>query len=400
MDRRRLVLFKPHLALVLIAVVCLPGFSREDPWLPQVKPETVSLRFDRKTAVFAVIGLPEAALNAICELAEEDKAQIFSVYPVWAKGKASREAFPMMGQYVCSDGTLSFHPDFPLTPGLKYQALFRARHFLSGEPVELNIGIVLPGNNVAARTKVVAVYPSSQEVPANLLKFYIVFSEPMSLDQALAHIRLRDKTGQVLNRPFLDVQDELWDREHRRLTLFLDPGRIKRGLQPNLSEGAPLSSGQTLTLEVNHLWLDGEGQPLIGDYRKSFRVIEADRESPNPSYWEWVIPAAGSEEPLELRFPEPLDYGLLGSGLAVVDENQREVAGRFAIGEAEREWRFQPTLPWRPGRYALQVSPRLEDLAGNNLRRVFDRDLRQQPDTKSTAASTLMMTFDINKPDQ
>ena len=46
----------------------------------------------------------------------------------------------------------------------------------------------------------------------------------------------------------------------------------------------------------------------------------------------------------------------------------------------ERSWRFAPDGAWDVGRYSLIVDPLLEDLAGNSLIRVFDRDLTRAED--------------------
>lgn len=61
--------------------------------------------------------------------------------------------------------------------------------------------------------------------------------------------------------------------------------------------------------------------------------------------------------------------------LEVVDASDKPVLGRASIGREERSWRFVPSARWVVGGYALQVDPRLEDLAGNSLLRLFDRDL-------------------------
>jgi hypothetical protein len=56
------------------------------------------------------------------------------------------------------------------------------------------------------------------------------------------------------------------------------------------------------------------------------------------------------------------------------------VAGHASIGREERSWRFVPSAPWIAGGYSLLVDPRLEDLAGNSLLRLFDRDLTRPDD--------------------
>ena len=41
----------------------------------------------------------------------------------------------------------------------------------------------------------------------------------------------------------------------------------------------------------------------------------------------------------------------------------------------DRTWVFYPDKPWTGGHYALQISPYLEDPAGNNFNNPFDIDL-------------------------
>jgi len=64
----------------------------------------------------------------------------------------------------------------------------------------------------------------------------------------------------------------------------------------------------------------------------------------------------------------------------VVDPDGRLVDGISEIGPGERGWRLIPRQPWLPGAHRLLVDPGLEDLAGNSVARVFDRDLTSAPD--------------------
>ncbi len=41
----------------------------------------------------------------------------------------------------------------------------------------------------------------------------------------------------------------------------------------------------------------------------------------------------------------------------------------------DRTWTFYPDKPWTAGHYTLQISPYLEDPAGNNFNNAFDVDL-------------------------
>jgi hypothetical protein len=49
-------------------------------------------------------------------------------------------------------------------------------------------------------------------------------------------------------------QPNLWNKEATALTHWLDPGRIKRDLQPNQRLGNPLVFGEHCTLVVDRRW--------------------------------------------------------------------------------------------------------------------------------------------------
>jgi hypothetical protein len=88
----------------------------------------------------------------------------------------------------------------------------------------------------------------------------------------------------------------------------------------------------------------------------------------------------GTTVALAVAFDRPLDHALLGDCLHVVGPDGRTVAGAATIGAEERSWSWTPSAPWRSGPHHLVVDPVLEDLAGNSVRRVFDRDLSRRDD--------------------
>ena len=67
----------------------------------------------------------------------------------------------------------------------------------------------------------------------------------MSRGHIYDHIRLLDAQGAPVELPFLEIDEELWNAEMTRLTLFIDPGRIKRGVKPLEEIGPSLVAGQT-----------------------------------------------------------------------------------------------------------------------------------------------------------
>jgi hypothetical protein len=134
-------------------------------------------------------------------------------------------------------------------------------------------------------------------VPANLLRMYIYFSRPMSRRGIARHIRLLDDGGQPVERAFLEMEDGLWDPEGRRLTLFLHPGRIKRGLAMHGALGLPLRAGRRYRLVVDQKAEDADGMPLAEVYSKQFGVAAEDRRPPAVLRWRLDTPTAGERRP-------------------------------------------------------------------------------------------------------
>ena len=182
---------------------------------------------------------------------------------------------PMLGRFEVRGDSIAFHPRFPLVPGLRYTVRFED----GGKTHEATV--MLAKTTSTPATVVSQIYPTSDELPANQLKFYLYFSAPMSFGDAYRHIRLLDEDGREVQRAFLQTAHELWDADRQRFTLILDPGRIKRGLRSNVEDGAPLRAGHRYRLAIDADWRDGEGLVLREPYEKPFRVVDADRIAPD-----------------------------------------------------------------------------------------------------------------------
>lgn len=71
------------------------------------------------------------------------------------------------------------------------------------------------------------------------------------------------------------------------------------------------------------------------------------------------------------------------------------VKGAIFLSAHESLFQFVPEVPWKKGEYVLLVNPVLEDLAGNNLDRLFDTDLSKSFQTDSKAMGTRVLRFVI-----
>jgi hypothetical protein len=241
-------------------------------------------------------------------------------------------------------------------------------------------------------TEVLAVYPSAPEVPRNLLRFYVWFSEPMCEGFASTHLRLVDPSGQALAGALLPTEYELWDAAHRRLTVLLDPARIKRGLVSHHHAGYPIQTGRPFLLVIDTGFQDARGAPLRSPAERRYEVSADERRHVEPDQWTVRAPTSHSLDPLGIGFDRPLDHGLLSRCLHVVGPTGQGVDGRAELGLSEQSWRYFPAQPWASGPHRLVVDHILEDVAGNSVSRVFDQD-RSRPADANRIKRPFARTF-------
>jgi hypothetical protein len=317
-----------------------------------------------------VTGLSGASLDALDDaaLTDEQWQAIFRV-------AVADDAPAMLGAYAVDGDVVRFTPAFPLDAGRQYQASFDASR-IPGRPAGVAAVRAILGRPAETReptTVVTHVYPSGDEIPENVLRMYIEFSAPMGRKSGVEYITLLNHEGQEIPGAVLPLDYEFWSPDHRRFTVFFDPGRVKQGILPNREMGRAFTPGQTVTLAISHAWLDEHGQPLQEDYRRTFRVREADEAPLDPARWTVTAPPRAGRAPLTVTFPEPLDHGLLMRALGV-RRNGEPVEGDAAVDASETRWRFTPRDAWEPGGYQLLVLDILEDLAGNQIGRAFEVD--------------------------
>jgi hypothetical protein len=350
---------------------------------------SVEIAWNADLARVEVTVLPSGSLSMFESrpLSQEHGAVLFKLS---VAGEAATA--PMLGRYAVEGDVLWFTPRFPLRPGLKYTASFNPEPAgLIGDRVETIIS--LPAEPPPPPAAVAAVYPSGAELPANLLKFYIHFTQPMARGDQYRHVRIVDADGAEIPDAFLELAEELWDADARRLTLLFDPGRIKRGLKPNEDVGAPLVEGREYALVIDAGWPDAHGQPLAAEFRQPFRVVALDETQPAPRAWKLDAPRAGTRRALAVKFDEPLDHALSERMIVVRDAAGREVAGAVVIDEQETRWRFRPDAPWRAGRFELVVDPALEDRAGNSVGRPFETETTEE--VGAAAEEPVLLPFEV-----
>lgn len=289
----------------------------------------------------------------------------------------------ILGSFSTGNSSLLFEPLIPLTSGLTY-------HILKNDQF---IGkVTIPFNPNEKAPELVAIYPLLDTLPENLLKLYLHFSKPMRSGESLQFIHLLTEKRDTLRNVFLNLQPELWDTTSTVLTLWLDPGRIKRGLTLNRALGNPLKMNKTYQLVISSAWKGQNGLTLSKSYLKTFVTGKRDEQAPDVKQWQIQLPRAGTTALFVVKTQEPLDHYLLSESIGIVDENNTPVKGEIRLSKKDDQVFFFPAVPWKAQRYRLQVDARLEDLAGNNLNRVFDRDITK---SKSRNKSYYELEFEV-----
>lgn len=259
-------------------------------------------------------------------------------------------------------GALVFVPRFPLSVGAEYTL------HLNGS------GLELPLERTALQTsptEVAAILPEQITLPANTLRMYVTFDQPMARGHAMRHISLFDADGRRIDNAFLNLGIELWNTDQTQLTLLYDPGRIKLGVGPNTTHGAPFDEGQTYRLVVDDRMLAADGRSIAEAFELIFTVGPAERRAIEVAAWELSEPRAGSIDPLVVAFDRVMDPALSRRTIGVLDAGGVPVPGIWE--NAGHSMVFRPSAPWRAEANAsLFVAPHIEDIAGNRICGAFD----------------------------
>ena len=356
-----------------------------------------------KPAYVEVGGLSAADLSSLRErpMTALEWSSLLKVTVDIHSGRPSE--FPdVLGRYAVTDSAVTFTPLFPFDPGRDYRVVFDPSHLpRPRQTASVTVVVGLP-EITTEPTAVVAIHPSADVVPENLLRVYIEFSAPMGNRGGLDFVKLVElsgpggdagKTERIVEGAFLPVEADFWSPDHTRYTLFFDPGRVKDDILPNRQSGRPLRAGRRYAIDIARAWTDANGRPLEAGYRHAFRAGPAVDEAIAISDWTLDVPAAGTRGPLTVRFPRPLDHGIIVRALAVETAGQRPVDGAIARDAHDTAWVFTPVAPWQGGEYNLVAQSFLEDPQGNQIGRAFEASAGESDTNRMNAADATEAAF-------
>lgn len=325
-------------------------------------------RLDEATGAVVVTGLTLQDMSATITDADAVRLRL----------ENSPSARGMLATFSQEGEELIVTPRFALKAGAGYELK------IAGETLR----IALPAPE-ATQPRLVSFAPSQAVIPANTLRLYLHFSEPMARGQLREMVSLVTADGATVANPFLSLEAELWDPSQTRATLLLDPGRIKQGVGPNVAGGAPLQEGQSYRLTVSTEMRSAAGIPLGRPMSLAFRAGPPERRVIDPEVWEILSPDMGSHAPLSLAFDRIMDGGAVLRLITLQGPDGLPIKGEIASDGGG--WSLMPDHPWEAGNYNLIVDPELEDIAGNTIGAPFDAS----PGTIDTQTEPVILTFEI-----
>lgn len=317
------------------------------------------------------------------EISDYDKLAVFVKND---EGKYLSNA--IQGHYTKDAGYLIFKPYFPFESGMTYVVRTmndKADGTYSYHPFQIG------KKEIVEEAKVISIYPSANQLPENLLRFYIYFNTPMKKGQALKYIQLLDEEGNIDRHAFMEFKQELWSADGKRLTVLFDPGRIKRGVSTNELRGPALIEGKRYKLSISGTWQDVHGQQLTINTIKEFVVDNGYRQHLKINDWEIDVPKVNTNESLTIKFDRIIDHALIQS-MITLKNGDNNLAGNWEILENEQLIRFIPEKKWSEGNYRIMFDSRLEDVAGNNLENLLDH---KKSDEENNSETHLYLDFKI-----
>jgi hypothetical protein len=135
--------------------------------------------------------------------------------------------------------------------------------------------------------------PEAETIPANTLRMYFMFDRPARGLVHQSEVKLVGPDGSEIKNAFMDFGQELWSPEGKRLTVFFDPGKIKRDVEAEGDAVSPLKEGKSYQIK-------------LADYAHSFQVSPPVRERLNPKIWKVIEPSSSSSQ-LEIKFDRVID---------------------------------------------------------------------------------------------
>lgn len=274
---------------------------------------------------------------------------------------------------------LKFVPKYPLQPGGQYRVYWSKR--------QQAVDISVPDDRDKSAPKLLHIYPSGDNIPENILRFYLVFSKPMSRGEVYDRVKVLDDNRKPVDQPFLEIDDELWNEDQTRITLLIDPGRIKQEVKPRLDLGPVFMANKKYTLTIDGRWPDANGVLLGNSIQKQYQVTKPQTKLADIADWKLTLPSA-TNHALTITLPTAIDEGIARRAITVHTDHGPAIPGDISLSQRETVWTWTPKTPLKPSSYVVRVAWSLEDPSGNAVNRPFEAEQLMKLDRDHATKST------------
>ncbi|MFS4418593.1 hypothetical protein [Maribacter sp. 2307ULW6-5] len=262
--------------------------------------------------------------------------------------------------------SLKIEPKFSLFDNTEYYILFPEAW--NQRPYDFRIEREVSKKNPPV---VLNILPTTNQVPENLLRFYIVFSQSMQEGFVASHVKLYENDSEV-KHTFVPLKDDLWNKDRTIVTLILDPSRVKTNVGANVLLGRALKKGKHYKLVIASGWEGPDGNVTEETVTKTITVLPQVSEKLDTSTLTLNVPTKTTKEAITVQWHPLVDILLCQEMVRIVTDEGEVVKGRIAIDIKRNQWSFTPLLPWKRGSYQLLIEKTLEDHLGNNFKHPFD----------------------------
>lgn len=331
------------------------------------------IKIDLKIPTRPVITVESADLKFNGEISFEEGKKNLAVYLVNDKKAAN---IPLLGTYSQNRSMLKFVPQYDLGKGLEFEVQFYA----SKDTIRKRFTIVTEKNNSTPLSEVTGFFPITDKIPANILLFYVQFSQLMT-DEILAwkEVKILDDQGKERTMPW---RNKSYWVNNTILVLMIHPAYVKRGIESFKENGELFTIGKQFTIVVTTGIKDALGRSIKKEFSKKFTIIEEDRKIPEIQYQNFTIPKVNSKQALTLKFSEGMDYvSILTSVKLYNKETGTALPGKMNYTANDSTWNFVPENKWQNTTYEVRFEKTVADFANNHLHRLFEiKDLSELND--------------------
>lgn len=330
-----------------------------------------SIEDDPSSRRFGTIGSPKLSEELIQTL--EKKELSFDEWASFFDIRINGASRPVLGSYTISADQVVFKPRFLPDPNVSYQVSFTWKRLEAITEMKLDFSDLVETISFTSllndQAEIIGIFPAADTLPANTLRFYIHFSSSMGFENPYDFIKLFDGKGDEITDPFVELPEGLWNENRTRLTVLFHPGRVKRGVGPNVKYGAILKESEKCTINISNQWLDGNGNPLKDGLTKEIIVSPAKRSKMNLD--DWKIETNCNQGCSILLTPHRLiDAEMSKRLIRIIDDQNQPID--FELEHVEGNILITSEDLVVTDEYSLIINPRLEDICGNTFLNSFD----------------------------